>query len=316
LEAAPPLVVQQLREPEKSEGVFQGAVATLEDILQAVKTQPHFAIASAAAAVAALLQSLEGGDTLLLPVFRGDSHVPSPAREAVHVCILALKLGLELGYAPAELRKLGLAALLSDLGMARMPETLLARHSPLNAAERSALRRSPVEAARVIEALGPQYRWLAEVLLQVHERMDGSGYPQGLKGGAIQDYAYIVGLADLYESLVHRRPFRLGLGPVEALKEILHRERQAFPERIIRALIRALTTFPVGSLVRLNTSEIGRVMAENKEFPLRPVVEVLVRQGQRPRASLMIDLANNPLLYIQESVSEEALAQEATGDRA
>ncbi|MFN3476751.1 MAG: HD-GYP domain-containing protein, partial [Candidatus Methylomirabilales bacterium] len=202
---------------------------------------------------------------------------------------------------------LGLVALLHDVGMACLPEALLTRKGPLSSEEQALLERHSEEGAQLLRNLGPQYTWLAEVVLQVHEQMDGSGYPQGLRGEEIHEYAYIVGLADVYESLVHHRPFRRRLGPLEALKEILQRKRSAFPDRILKALIRALSTFPVGSLVRLNTGEIGRVMAKNKDFPLRPVVEILARRDKRLEEPVIIDLSQSPLLYIQGSVVEEAL---------
>ncbi|MBI3989780.1 MAG: HD domain-containing protein [candidate division NC10 bacterium] len=292
---------------ETTDQVFQRAVSVVEGILQAVRGQVPFSIANAEKTVEALLQSLQAGDALLVPFFSGGSPSPSPAREVVNVCIIVLQIGLELGYAPEELRKLGLAAILHNVGMARLPKELLERQSPLNPKERTSLEQHPKEGARLLQGLGPRYTWLAEVILQVHERMDGSGYPNGLMGQQIHEYASIVGLADIYESLVHHRPFRRPLGPLEALKELLKRERTTFPERILKALIRALSTFPVGSLVRLNTEEIGRVVAKNKDFPLRPVVEVLVRRGKRLEEPVVIDLSQNPLLYIQDSVVQEDL---------
>lgn len=288
-----------------AEEAFRRAEATAARILQAAKTQAPPSLTEAEDAVEGLLRALEKGDALLVPFFSPGSPDPSPAREAVHVAILALKIGLELGYAPDELRRLGLVALLHDVGMARLPEAFLHRKGPLSKEERALLERHPEEGARLLDRVGPP--WLAEVVRQVHERMDGSGYPHRLKGAEIHEHAQVVGLADLYESLVHPRPFRRRLDPVAALKEILHKERTAFPDRILKALIRALSAFPVGSLVRLNTGEIGRVIAKNPTFPLRPVVEVLARQGKRLEDPVVIDLAQRPLLHIQGSVVEEDL---------
>lgn len=292
---------------ETADRVFQRAVNTLEAILQAVRAGEPFSLVPAEEAVEALLQNLMAGDTLLVPFFSRESLAPSLAQEMVNVGIISLKMGLELGHTTEELRRLGLVALLHDIGMARLPEALLAKQDLFGPEERTALERHPEEGARLLRGLGPQYHWLAEVVLQVHERLDGSGYPKGLKGREIHDHAYIVGLADVYESLLHPRPFRRRLGPVEALKEILQRERSAFPDRLLKALIRALSIFPVGSLVRLNTGEIGRVMAKNKDLPLRPVVEILTHRDKRLEEPVIIDLSQSPLLYIQDSVVEEAL---------
>ncbi len=83
--------------------------------------------------------------------------------------------------------------------------------------------------------------------------------------------------------------------------------RTAFPDRILKALIQALTPYPMGSMVRLNTGEIGRVVRKNKDYPLRPVVEVLDRGGKRLEEPVAIDLGQSPLVNIQESLAEEPL---------
>ncbi len=284
------------------------ATGIVREILRAVKAQTPFSISSGEEAAKFLLQNLQAGDALLVPVFTPGGPSLDPALEAVNVCLLAVKFGLELGYTREELRQLSLAALLHDVGMARLPEGLVEKNGPLNPVERASLGRHSEEGAQIIMGLGSEYSWLAEVIIQCHERVDGSGYPKALKGTEVHEYAQVVGLADVYESLVHHRPFRRRLSPLEALKEILSRERTAFPDRVLKALIQALSPYPVGSLVRLNTGEIGRVVAKDKDRPLRPVVEVLVRGGKRLEESMVTDLSQSPLLNIQDSLAEETLA--------
>jgi hypothetical protein len=284
------------------------ATGIVREILRAVKAQAPFSISSAEEAAEFLLQNLQAGDALLVHVFTAGGPSLDPALETVNVCLLAVKFGLELGYTKEELRQLSLAALLHDVGMARLPEGLVEKNGPLNPVERASLGRHSEEGAQIIMGLGSEYTWLAEVIIQIHERVDGSGYPKALKGTEVHEYAQVVGLADVYESLVHHRPFRRRLSPLEALKEILSRERTAFPDRVLKALIQALSPYPVGSLVRLNTGEIGRVVAKDKERPLRPVVEVLVRGGKRLEESMVTDLSQSPLLNIQDSLTEETLA--------
>lgn len=263
-----------LKELEAATQVLQQAVAGVEELLQAVARDAPVSIARAEDAAELLVQSLQRADTLLLPFFTVGAASTSPARKAVNVSILSVKMGMELGYVLGELQRLGVAALLYDAGMANQlsPEP------------------------------GPQ-RWVAEVA----ERRSRKPADPRRPGDRLDEYAAIVRLADTYESLVHSRPFRHPIGPLEALGEILRRERTNFPDAILKALIRALSAFPVGSLVRLNTGEIGRVVARNRDFPLRPVVEVLVRGERWLETPVVIDLSQNPLQHIQDSVAEEAL---------
>ncbi len=308
-------VVERRRESERPhrkdldapEQVFQRAGDTMGEILKAVRAHSPFSISSADEAAELLFQNLQTGDALLAYVFTNGGLSLDPAVEAVNVCILAVKFGLELAYTGDQLRHLSLAALLHDVGMARLPEGFVEKNGPLNPLERASLARHPEEGAQIIRGLGPEYTWLAEVVFQVHERVDGSGYPHALKAMEVQEYAQVIGLADIYESLVHHRPYRRRLNPIEALKEILQRERTAFPDRILKALIQALSPYPMGSMVRLNTGEIGRVVRKNKDYPLRPVVEVLDRGGKRLEEPVAIDLGQSPLVNIQESLAEEPL---------
>ncbi|MFQ5848663.1 MAG: HD-GYP domain-containing protein [Candidatus Methylomirabilales bacterium] len=297
----------RLQRLETGDQVLQRAVEIVGEILRAVRANAPFSISGAEDAAELLLQNLQAGDALMVHLFSGGGPAADPTREAVHVCIVSVKLGMELGYTGEELRQLGLAALLHDVGMARLPADLVEKEGPLNPVERATLGRHPEEGVQVIRALGPKYSWLAEVIFQIHERVDGSGYPQVLKGAEIHEFAQVVGLAEVYESLVHRRPYRQRLSPLEALKEILHRERSAFRDRVLKALIQALTPYPVGSLVRLNTGEIGRVVAKDTARPLRPVVAVLVQSGKRLENPVVVDLSQSPLLNVQDSLIEEPL---------
>ena len=292
-----------LEDLEAANQALQGAVAIVEGILEAARADTPVSISSAGAAVEMLLQSLEASDGLLVPFFSAGGHVPSPAREAVNVCILSAKIGWQLKYAQEELRELGLAALLCDMGMARVPSEILGKRGPLTPQERALLETHQRAGAELLRELVPEHPWLAEVVERRHRKTEGPPNPED----RLEQYAAIIRLADTYESFVHHRPFRQRVAPLEALREILRRERSTFPDRILKALIQTLSSFPVGSLVLLSTGDIGRVVAKNKNFPLRPVVEVIVRRGKWLEEPTVIDLSQSPLHHIEDSFAEEAL---------
>lgn len=279
------------------------AVGLIEEITQAVRANASVSIANAQEAVESLLQSLETSDALLAAFFSAGGPSPSPAREAVNVCTLAVRIGLQLGYAPEKLRKLGLAAFLWEAGMAGAPAQLGGKRGELMPPERAILENTQRQYAKLIQKQGPEYAWLAELFERRYEKVKEPHAPESER----EEYAAIIHLAEIAERLVHHRPFRPGVGTLDALKKILMDERTTFPDRLLKALIRILSTFPVGSLVLLNTGEIGRVAAKNKEFPLRPAVEMLVRQGEWLKKRMVIDLSRSPLHHIQDSFLEEAL---------
>ena len=242
-----------------------------------------------------LVQALEGGET----------HLDLP-KHMVNVAILAVKIGQAVGYGQEELRRLALAACLHDVGMARISRHVLEKPGALTPDELSQIRQHPEAGFRMLQALGPEFDWLATVALHEQEREDGSGYPQGLKGDQIHEYAKIIGLADVYDALTNKRPYKKINVALDAIKEIMTTNRHMFPAPILKGLIQGLSTFPMGSLVRLNSKEIARVVATNPAFPLRPVVEVLTDpHGERLASGRRVDLARNSLLYITEAVTRD-----------
>ena len=123
--------------------------------------------------------------------------------------------------------------------------------------------------------LGEKYKWLAEVVSQEQEREGGQGYPRGLLGNEIHEYAKVIGMVDVYEALSHPRPQRKRFLPYEATKVIVNSSKNMFPQKLIRALLTKLSCFPTGSYVVLNSKAIGRVVETNEASPLRPIIEML-----------------------------------------
>lgn len=237
--------------------MYHDAVDRVGDIHRAVRAGAPISMAEAEGTVDLLLQALATDDAPVELLFRSRGRPSTPARTAVNLCILAAKMGEELGYGRAQLRELGLAALLWNIGVVRAPDDIA----------------------------GPA----------VVERYRREG-----------EYADVIRLAESYEERVNGAPGERQ-APAEALKGILQRERSRYPDRILKALVRGISMFPVGGLVRLTTGDIGRVVARNRDFPLRPVVEVLVRRGSPPPTPVVIDLIQNPLVHVRESLVEEAL---------
>jgi HD-GYP domain-containing protein (c-di-GMP phosphodiesterase class II) len=146
---------------------------------------------------------------------------------------------------------------------------------------------------------------MVDAVLQHHEREQGQGFPQRLAGGAIRHEAKILGLVDAYTSLTLPASGRPGQRPHEAIREIVRSKHESFSPALIKALLAEISVFPPGTLVRLNTGEVGRVTAVNRNHPLRPRVEVVAdSKGHRPVLPKAVDLSETPFLYITGPQSE------------
>ncbi len=226
----------------------------------------------------------------------------------VNVTVYAILVGATLGLPAQRLAELGLAALLHDAGKIRVPEEILYKQGTLNEEELKVIRRYPNESFEILRSLDAHYHYVAECAFHVNERLDGSGYPQGLRGDEINSYAQIISILDVYEALTHNRPQRTKFTHFEAVKLILKTQRQAFRREFLKALLNTLSIFPIHSLVKLNTGAIGRVIQTNGANPLRPKIEIIVdAQNRRVQDPRTLDLREQPVLYVVDAVQEANL---------
>lgn len=139
-----------------------------------------------------------------------------------HLADYAAKLGENLGMTEEQLDELRLGCLLHDIGKVAIPDSILLKPAPLSAEEMEVMRQHPVTGERICAAL-KSLRRILPIIRHHHERMDGSGYPDGLRGENIPLMARVLQIADVYDALVKDRPYRAALSMEEAL-ETLRRE--------------------------------------------------------------------------------------------
>jgi HD-GYP domain-containing protein (c-di-GMP phosphodiesterase class II) len=224
----------------------------------------------------------------------------------VKVTFTSLIVGKGLGYDLRMLLKLGLAALLENVGMYKIPESVLGKRGRLDDEEMAMIREHPKGSYEILAEMGEKYQWLAEVALQVHERSDGSGYPHGLKGGEIYELSSIIGLIDVYVAMISDRPYRDRYVQTDAIKYIIEEGKGQFPGEIRKVFLNQISLFPVNTYVRLNNKSIGRVLCTDKDQPLRPTIELLCDSaGNKMEKRELVQLSENPLLYITESIHEK-----------
>jgi len=225
---------------------------------------------------------------------------------SVNVCIYSIMIGLGFGYDKSRLVLLGKFALLHDVGMtkylhlANLPRKLTVR-------EYNELKNHPIKGAEILEKVKNLEKIAIYVAHQEHERIDGSGYPRGLRDESINGYALIVGMLDVYEALLHSRSYRKEFTPLEALQLLLTNKRR-FKYGLIKTLIEMIGVFPVGSFVELNTKEIGQVAKVNRNAPLRPLVEIISNPNTKElKETKYIDLASHPAIYIRKTLIKSKL---------
>jgi putative nucleotidyltransferase with HDIG domain len=231
------------------------------------------------------------------------------AAHPVNVAVLSLLLGRACGLEAAQLRELGMAALLHDVGKLELPGFLRFGGPGLSAEERRSLEQHValgVEAGRRLGLSADALRSIAEH----HERNDGSGYPQALDGTAISLAGAILALVNHYDNLCHPGNSAQGLTPHEALANLYARERNGFDERCLALFVRMMGIYPPGSVVELSDGRLALVVSATPGRPLRPRVVVLDTASAADEA-LILDLNRDPSLGIHRSLRGEQIPRDA-----
>jgi len=229
-------------------------------------------------------------------------------RHILAVTLGSLKVGKGLGYEAKDLLKVGVAAFLENVGMYKIPESILRKKEELTRDEMDIILKHPETSARILDQLSGSFQWVSEEALQAHERSDGSGYPKGLKGKEISEIASIIGIMDTYMAMIQNRPYRKKIIQTDVVKYIIGPGKGKFPPRVVKAFLDQISLFPLNTYVRLNNDTIGRVVSTDKSQPLRPTVEIWYDAvGQKMNKPKTIRLSHSPLLHIVGPIDERNL---------
>lgn len=269
----------------------------LLEVTGAIQQQQPISLTRLESAASRLVSSLQTTDELLLEALSGPSGSPL-ITNLINVGILGTKVGIGLGYYGQELNRLALSGLLHDIGVFTVPTAVVTKIGRLTTEERALIEQHPERGYQLILTCGPSYHWLAQLVRQAHERVNGEGYPNRLKGHDISEMAMILGVVDVFDALICERPYRSRLLPHEAVKEILVAERTRFSREVQKALIEQLSVYPLGSVVRLTTDAVGTVVKVNTRYPTRPMVRLDQAIVQNGREIDHIDLSRTPLITV------------------
>jgi putative nucleotidyltransferase with HDIG domain len=194
---------------------------------------------------------------------------------ALDTAILSLVVAVESGVDPSLYEHLGMGALLHDVGYVRLPRNLVRKRDECTDSEQRLLEQHTQLGLTVLGEQSGFHQEVCRVVVEHHERCDGSGYPRKLKAQDISPLAQIVGIVDFYDKMVSRRGGRPAMIPHDAVRQLfLVGERGQYPKQLVEAVIRSIGVYPVGSLVRLNTGEQAVVIGVNPEQRLKPQVKI------------------------------------------
>ena len=291
----------------------------LDAYLRAIDEYEHIATAVAAgedldrdkvdATVNLILEKVkEGRNDMIQLILMGGRMERKISAAVINVTILSTIMGSVLKFTSHRLIQLATGALLHDAGMVKVSKTILRKKEKLAPEEMNQIRTHPIHSYRVITKDLKYPEEIGVIALQHHERWDGQGYPRKLKGEDINLAARIVSVADAYISMINNRPHRNSVIGYSAMRNLLNDNGRQFDPGILKVFLESMGIYPIGSIVQLKNSAIGRVIQTHPEAPLRPVVELIIDEyGNTLGEREVVDLLAKKSLFIVKAMDPKTL---------
>jgi HD-GYP domain-containing protein (c-di-GMP phosphodiesterase class II) len=210
---------------------------------------------------------------------------------SVAVCALMVALGRQLGLNDAQCREAGMAGMMHDLGKAAMPQEVLNKPGKLTPAEFEIIKQHPVRGYEMLLAGAGVSEGVMDVCRHHHERVDGTGYPDGLTAEQISLLARMGAVCDVYDAVTSDRPYKAGWDPAQALSQMATWKGH-FDPVIFQSFVKSVGIYPTGSLVRMRSGRLAVVLDQNPSALTKPRVKLFFStKAGLPLEPRILDLA-------------------------
>ncbi len=271
---------------------YEEATALVQTIMENVHCGKSFDTEGAKKVVATMVKSVLRNADALLCFAQRKQREHYTALHCLRVCILALVFGRHLGLEEEGLNLLGLGALLHDVGKMRLPNAILNKPDKLSDREYEIMKSHVPMGLEILQRTGTIPPRALDVVRHIHERYAGHGYMDRLVGDQISQFGRIGAIVDVYDALTSDRVYGDGISSRDALKNMYERTAKDFDPELFDKFIQCIGVYPIGSVVVLNTFEVGVVRMLNCEQRLKPHVALITKPDKTHYPVLrVVDLA-------------------------
>ncbi len=292
-----------VQEIEKSRQIYNKAEQQVHDLMEEARCGEKIDIPQLQELVGDMYGSILRNSNALVSLSRLKNYSNGIYYHSINVCLLCLAVGQKINLDPEEMASMGMGGLLHDIGLVKFPAHLLAIDYRPTKKEVEALKQHPRESVQILENSEGITDDAMAMVLNHHEKYNGGGYPQGLSGKNIGTFGFIIGIADFYDHITGKHHNHEATLPSEAIKMILQRSQTHFSPLYVAKFVECLGIYPIGSLIELNTKEIGIVMEIIQGEVVRPRVLLLTdAHGSPLKEKILIDLMNPAAEFQQKKI--------------
>ncbi len=223
---------------------------------------------------------------------------------SVSTTVYSLLIAKQLGYSRSMLQKLASGTMLHDMGKVLLNKEVLFKKDQLTPEEFEYIKQHTVMGYQALKRCTNITELSRIISLLHHERMDGSGYPRGVKAGNLHEFARIVAIADVYDALTTDRCYRKKWTNEKAVNYLIECSGTKFDTQLVGQFIQQIAIYPNGSMVRLSDRTYGVIKEQNRSTPLRPIVRVVADENGNDINMYEIDLMKELSVTIVESEVE------------
>ncbi|WPL17261.1 Cyclic di-GMP phosphodiesterase response regulator RpfG [Thiorhodovibrio winogradskyi] len=277
-------------------------------LISLLQSRPGEALRESNALVSGMIDELGGDQETTVQLINLKHLGENSYFHAINVVALALVLGRDLLLNVNELRLLGLGALFHDLGHQQVPSRILLKKEPFTTPELMVYRRHPTLGLEMVKRLPTLPQPVVEIIAKHHEHLDGTGYPQGLRGDDIGLLTRVISIVNRYDNLCNGFGARRGLSPHQAVSVMYAKEKGRYDEQVLNTFISCLGVYPPGTVVRLDDERIAVVTSVNRDNLARP--NVLVYEPDVPKEEAVILNLLEEELKVRESLHVDSLNRE------
>lgn len=276
---------------------FERSLARMRSVMTKIRNRPVTAVDEAKQLTEDIVDKLMCVDNVTLHLMNGNNEFEDIYFHSLNVAVIAMMIGQAKGYSAEKLKALSFAALFHDMGKVKIPTAIIRKQAPLTEPEANYLKlhtKYGLDLANQIEGFPETAK---VVIAQHHELRDGSGYPKGLQGDEINEFAQIIIVANAFDNLCHPPVASEQKIPHAALSHLYKNCKHLYKEENLNILIKFMGVFPPGTVVQLSNNMVGLVISVNASKILFP--NVLVYDPSVPRTQApIIDLASKDLRII------------------